>query len=189
MAKQYIFAYGSLINKQSRNKNMKNVEVIYGEVKGYRRSWCISVTDRKFTALGLVEDSSAICNGIYIPVSDEDIISFDKRELDGSGFQYERVRIDSKSCDKAFSDDIVYTYLTLKEKEATKSEPLIQSYIDVVLAGCLDYEKGFAEDFCNQTFGWSQYWINDREEPLYLHPKNIESQYLEIDKLLEDKKG
>ena len=184
MRNKYIFAYGSLINHESRNKNMPNVEVIYGKIDSYKRSWCISVTERNFTALGLIKDATSHCNGVYIPATNEDIKSFDKREIEGSGYKYERVLVQREFCDDLFKDDEVYTYISI-DNNLSNICPLIESYIDVVISGCLDYNYEFAEEFIKNTSNWNSNWINDRKNILYSNPKRLDDYYDDIDELLK----
>jgi hypothetical protein len=41
--------------------------------------------------------------------------------------------------------------------------PLLQSYIDVVVEGGLEYGPDYAREIIETTDGWSRYWLNDRE--------------------------
>ena len=41
--------------------------------------------------------------------------------------------------------------------------PLLESYIDIVVEGGLEYGPEFARELIETTAGWSQYWLNDRE--------------------------
>lgn len=65
----------------------------------------------------------------------------------------------------------LYVYETLYTNKIdhfpTHSVPLAQSYIDIVVEGCLlSLGVEFAYLFAVTTFGWSTLWINDREWPL-----------------------
>ncbi|KAJ3156152.1 hypothetical protein HDU86_004120 [Geranomyces michiganensis] len=44
----------------------------------------------------------------------------------------------------------------------TPTIPIPQSYVDVVLEGCLEYGPAFAADFVLHTKGWEGVWVNDR---------------------------
>ena len=60
--------------------------------------------------------------------------------------------------------------------------PILQTYIDVCLTGCLEFGEDFAEEFLETTFAWNQFWINDRvlaRRP-WVHCPN----YAAIDELL-----
>mgnify|MGYP007000463906 len=48
--------------------------------------------------------------------------------------------------------------------------------------GCLKYGEDFAIEFLDTTFGWNQYWINDRLLPR--RPWIHQPLYMKIDNLL-----
>ena len=41
--------------------------------------------------------------------------------------------------------------------------PLLESYIDEVVEGGLEYGENFARELVETTSDWSDYWLNDRE--------------------------
>ena len=48
--------------------------------------------------------------------------------------------------------------------------PIVQSYVDIFMSGCLEQEqrfelKGFAAECITTTKDWSTHWINDRPYP------------------------
>jgi hypothetical protein len=48
--------------------------------------------------------------------------------------------------------------------------PIVQSYVDVFVSGCLEQEqrfelKGFAQQCLVTTHEWSEHWVNDRLYP------------------------
>lgn len=57
---------------------------------------------------------------------------------------------------------------------ADSSHPILQSYVDIILRGCLKISKDFAKSFIETTHGWCgydddmhYYFVNDREVPIY----------------------
>jgi hypothetical protein len=60
--------------------------------------------------------------------------------------------------------------------------PILQTYIDVVVSGCLEHGDAFAREFIQTTFKWSPYWLNERE--LARRPWLHQAQYMHIDALL-----
>jgi hypothetical protein len=46
---------------------------------------------------------------------------------------------------------------------ASAEFPLLQSYIDVVVEGAMDYGQPFAHELLETISDWSEYWLNDRE--------------------------
>jgi hypothetical protein len=60
--------------------------------------------------------------------------------------------------------------------------PLVESYIDVVVEGGLEYGEDFARQLIETTSDWSYYWLNDRE--LARRPWVRDPSSAEVDKLL-----
>jgi hypothetical protein len=46
---------------------------------------------------------------------------------------------------------------------ASAQFPLLESYVDVVVEGALEYGEPFARELLETTSDWSNYWLNDRE--------------------------
>jgi hypothetical protein len=67
---------------------------------------------------------------------------------------------------------------------ASATYPLLQSYIDVVLDGALEYSWDFARELVETTQDWSPYWLNDRELPR--RPWVFDRNYAEEDQLLRE---
>merc|ERR1712187_978804 len=61
--------------------------------------------------------------------------------------------------------------------------PMLQSYIDVCILGCLEYSEEFAIEFINTTSGWDGPWLNDRK--LARRPWVHQPSYKVIDELLK----
>jgi len=70
--------------------------------------------------------------------------------------------------------DRVWIYVVAKPEAATVAYPVCQSYVDVVLDGCLEYGDDFAKLFITSTADWAKpdsvdqktkcsSWLNDRE--------------------------
>ena len=62
--------------------------------------------------------------------------------------------------------------------------PILQTYVDVCISGCLEYGDEFAREFIRTTFLWSPYWLNERE--LAWRPWLHQKQYVKIDTLLRE---
>jgi hypothetical protein len=62
---------------------------------------------------------------------------------------------------------------------ASEEKPLVQSYVDIFISGCLEQEEqqrlaGFAQRCINSTTDWSAFWVNDRiypRRPFIYQPK------------------
>ena len=62
--------------------------------------------------------------------------------------------------------------------------PILQTYIDVCLSGCLEHGEEFAREFVETTFKWSPFWLNERE--LARRPWVHQKEYVRIDRLLAE---
>jgi len=52
-------------------------------------------------------------------------------------------------------DDVrVWVYLQQEHKAANKHFPIHQSYVDIIMRGCLSISEGFARSFLDTTHGW-----------------------------------
>lgn len=106
----------------------------------------------------------------------------------------------------------VWVYVQKDAIPADPSHPIPQSYVDIIIRGCLTISKDFARSFIETTEGWnsnscdeasgagdaanvdnnsndSQHWVDDRDFPIY---KRADSEYSKknadmIDQLLEEK--
>jgi hypothetical protein len=47
--------------------------------------------------------------------------------------------------------------------EADAAFPVLESYVDTVIEGALEYGTDYARELIETTADWSQYWLNDRE--------------------------
>ncbi|KAJ3128707.1 hypothetical protein HK098_003699 [Nowakowskiella sp. JEL0407] len=141
-----------------------------------------------------------VCNGVLFAVTEKQLYAFDRRE-----FNYLRIGIPHRLItplreDSKFAlseNDLVWAYLLPSHRcrLADEFHPLIQTYVDVVLYGCLTISKEFANEFIISS--WSDTpitssqmskllaeieatnqvndsirfhtlpWINDRNSPMY----------------------
>lgn len=189
----FIFGYGSLINYTSRRQtNPESKDAIPVRVSpefGYVRAWNFHGSSSKLTALGLRKietgNEANSINGVIYPVNGTDMSLVDARE-EG----YTRVEVPWKFVQ-------CYSWPALPHPEQTKlwmylpespylpnrEYPILQTYVDVCLDGCFEYGEEFAIEFLESTFGWSQFWLNDRllaRRP-WIHCPNHQF----IDRLLE----
>nr|MDJ0707650.1 hypothetical protein [Leptolyngbyaceae cyanobacterium MO_188.B28] len=178
---------GSLINKVSRNFTGVLADIHPVRVSGIKRGWYINIPEDRDTGLGAISDSASSCNGILMAANGEDFIALDSREkIHG----YQRVKLpleiftflDSETIRK-IEIEAIWTYITDKIIQPTENCPIAQSYLDVVLEGCLSISDTFAEEFILSTYGWEFPWIDDRQKPRYRRP--ISADIERIDMLLK----
>jgi hypothetical protein len=162
---------------------------------GYKREWNFrSFTG--FTALGVVPavDDANDINGVLFQVSSSEISNFDRREVG-----YEKVVVPVKfiKFHPEVSGTTAQTILDLRPNKkiwlyvpipsqnmhADENHPLLQSYVDTVLQGCLMWGgEDMAEEFILTTSGWSCFYLNDT--PSSRRPWLFRKQYATIDDLL-----
>jgi len=173
---QFIFGYGSFI--ESRTRSMTSPSALYAfpvNVVGIQRGWFGQVGGVSLspTYLGAVSDSNSNCNGVIFKVSQQELEAFDNYETD-----YKRERVDQENIimldGRKFPPEGDIWFYTVTEKRFASLEfPIVQSYVDVCLNGCLEIEAAyplakeaeFTVTFLKTSTNWSKYWVNDRIYP------------------------
>ena len=193
----FIFGYGSLINTASRNatasKPVIAVPIQIAAAFGYVRCWC----DRSpsgFTALGLRRlppgESGMTINGVLYPVEGNDMAAFDARESGYVRLEVPRDMIEAVSWQRLPEQGRIWVYVPATEGREpgeglptpNSRFPLLESYIDVVVEGGMEYGPDYARETIATTADWSAYWLNDRELPR--RPWVFDKQYAAVDTML-----
>ena len=175
---QFIFGYGSLINSASRNSTAgaptQAIPVRVSAAFGYIRTW----SDRSasgFTALGLRKpgpgEKASTVNGVLYAVEGNDMAKFDAREQGYARVEIPRDDIEAAAWQGLPQTGTIWVYVPVGPKgeagvglPAPDAQfPLLESYIDVVVEGGLEYGEDFARELIETTSDWSDYWLNDRE--------------------------
>ena len=175
---QFIFGYGSLINTASRNATasapIPAIPVRVAADFGFIRTW----NDRSpsgFTALGLRRpgpgEQPTTINGVLYAVAGDDMSKFDAREVGYARVEVPHEKIEALSWQSIPKDGRIWVYVPVRPghdpgvdpPQVDAAYPLLESYIDVVIEGCLEYGPDYARELIETTSGWSQYWLNDRE--------------------------
>lgn len=175
---QFIFGYGSLINTQSRDSTSTTpipaIPVRVSRAFGYIRAW----NDRSpsgFTALGLRRagpgERADTINGVLYPVDGDNMARFDARESGYARVEIPHDAIEAVSWQGLPDSGHIWVYVPQAAghkpgeelPEPTADFPLLESYIDVVIEGGLQYGPDFAREIIATSAGWNQYWLNDRE--------------------------
>jgi len=172
----YIFGYGSLVQIESRTRTVPSAfaaaPVI---VKGISRGWYAQTGGVSLnpTYLGAVHQENATTNGVIYPVTPTELAANDAREIG-----YVREKIDAAAITrldggKVPSDAEFWFYASKEKKFASAEHPIVQSYVDICIDGCLEIEAmyplaaeyHFAEQFIQTCTDWKTPWINDRIYP------------------------
>lgn len=189
---QYIIGYGSLIETASKNATDPHT----GEnkpvwVTHYQRGWFSKGLSDGFstTYLGVIKNKHARFNGSIFNLPVSSLQHFDTREK-----YYCRVLVSPADIHlltgKKLPSGQFWIYELKPELVAPPSDryPIVESYVDIFLAGCLEIEKkyhlsNFAAACINTTSDWSVNWVNDRIYPR--RPSLYQPHALVIDKLLK----
>ena len=190
-----LFCYGSLLNScQLGQHDTENCLLTPALIHGYRRAWSIDLKSG-FTSVAVVKDGSSSCNGAIISVEQQSLFELDLRESN-----YTRTLISSEQLEVQHNrtwDKECFVYTVASHTSPTENTPILQSYIDVVLNGCMRIDKtyqlenyAFCREFIRSTIGWESPWVNDRKAPRYpralvYEPSNF-LVFNEIDSLLTE---
>lgn len=180
----YIFGYGSLMNSSSRRLTGQTGVAIPAVVSGLIRYW--GKIDTSLTASPLVVDlGQGKVNGVLLEISATELPQFDTREKGYHRHQLNRQQID---CSHSLSDDDqIWVYIKNEPEPPCHKAPVLQTYIDTVLEGCLEVSDSFARFFVEHTVGWQHPIENDRLQPRYINYAGVEANKLQqIDQLLRD---
>jgi len=168
----YYFGYGSLVNRDTR----PTVEFSKrARLNGWQRAWEHRTSDpertQQCTSLSIErlqpDVSEGGIDGVIARMKASDLAILDERE---SG--YERMNIPATQfvLPDEISPQSVYVYRSLPQNRhaATENHPILQSYIDCVLAG---YHHQFGESgmlaMIASTRGWNTPIMDDRADPHY----------------------
>jgi len=190
---QYIVGYGSLMEAKSKQMTEPNAgESRPVQVTGFRREWNLHGTFPT-TFLGVREDASAqMVAVLYRAELIEGKIGADARE-----FSYCRAPVDADSVSTLDGSELpaqsqIWIYVNKPEflSSPNAKHPIVQSYVDIFITGCLEMQERVTEsgfNFVDQciltTSGWSKHWVNDRLYPR--RPFMYQKRVLEIDEPLK----
>lgn len=170
MTKNYIIGYGSLINGESQNVTGLAYNSIPIVLKDYVRSWSVLYDDLQFCALGVYPQTGSKVNGVLFQV--DDLVEFDKRE-----HGYHRIPMEASELETWFpqhkipNDGLIWMYVPQDGKygEASEQHYIWQSYVDVILMGCVAIDAAFAQMFIESTNNWIlAHFKDDRAESAYI---------------------
>jgi len=171
---QFIIGYGSLMQEASRIRSAPNAKTVTPiHVSGFQRAWIAKGSDAGFstTFLGAVADSTSSFNAVSFSVDAKDMAALDIRE---SG--YCRLKVESTQLTSYLPQPLpageywVYTNKAEHITRASAEKPIVQSYVDIFISGCLEQEQafqltGFTQTCIDSTAQWSKHWVNDRIYP------------------------
>jgi cation transport regulator ChaC len=197
--RHFLFGYGSLINVSSRartNPSLAEQEGLPVLVRNIEREW-VARTSSGYTAMGVKLRKNSKCTGVLFEVNKMELADLDQREkaydrlevqlnlieqipfLNEEDF-YENERAEALFNSKENEENIrVWVYIQKNPIPADSSHPIPQSYVDVILSGCLNISEEFAKSFIKTTKGWENErepsFVNDREIPIYVRANATET--------------
>jgi hypothetical protein len=202
----YIFGFGSIINTETHapwlgvdSQPLKGQSATIAPSFGYRRGWNFR-SNTGFTALGIVRDKGGgnLINGVLFRIPHTMLSGFDRREvgytrleLDSNHLIFEKENNSSKNnCCTSFNirrDEKIWVYVPNSEfcAESNEDHPILQSYVDTVMQGCLHWGGiQMARQFVETTDSWSSYFLNDT--PSSRRPWLFRKEYNTIDAILRE---
>ncbi len=171
-SRHFIFGYGSLINSISRQVTGETGAAVAVKISGFVRHWSKISSHYGMSSVVVLADISGACNGVLVEVQGSELKQFDEREKG-----YQRVLVDLHSINFYDSSQIllagpgsdikIWLYQAETIVQPCQKFPVVFSYLDVILAGCLEYSSEFCDDFIELTQGWQHRMLNDRQNPRY----------------------
>jgi gamma-glutamylcyclotransferase (GGCT)/AIG2-like uncharacterized protein YtfP len=171
-----------LVNSVSRKLTGQTGAAIPAVVHGLVRHWSLIDDSYRLSPLAANVGEGQV-NGVLLKVDEHTLSEFDYRETG-----YRRIKLDHKNIDalSPFDDqEPVWVYVTENIFNPTVSSPIVQSYVDTVIAGCLEISEAFAKQFIEHTVGWHHPMENDRHQPKYARVAGVQKEHHAIiDQLL-----
>jgi hypothetical protein len=190
---QYIIGYGSLMEDESRSRTSPKADSPHPvEIKGYRRGWFARAEGAGFgaTYLGVLPDRERHLNAVIYQVDATELTATDRREA-----LYCRTSVamsDIKPLEwEFFPENRAQTWIYVSKPQSAAAPdsryPIVQSYVDIFVLGCLEQEQrfgltGFSQQCLSTTADWSEHWVNDRIHPR--RPFVFQPRARQIDNLL-----
>lgn len=179
----WIFGYGSLMCADSRARTGVTGEAFPVILHGVERGWNVPIAGAQLSVVGIHRQADKKTGGVLFPLNDSELRHFDAREV-----EYERVPLAREQLELVRGHQLPEgEYWVYMPQPSESHHPIAQSYLDVILHGCLQESMDFARHFLRHTSAWKTR-LNDRDEPLYPRPLNPKQQVVIplIDHLLNE---
>lgn len=159
MTDQYIFGYGSLVNRETHA--FENVYT--ARLTGWRRVWRHTLL-RPVAYLSVEPDPGSAIDGLIMGVSHPD------PQLEQRERGYDRHAVELQVDHDMTGPASIEVYAVHHEKHGRPEQllPVYLSYIDVVVQGYLrEYGESGVQHFFETTNGWRAPVLDDRKSPYY----------------------
>ncbi|PYG31047.1 gamma-glutamylcyclotransferase family protein [Pelagimonas varians] len=165
MTHTYFFGYGSLVDQRTHEFTPAQP----AKASGWRRAWC-ATPDRDLCFLTAVRDKSSEIMGLVAPVPGQNWASLDAREQ-----AYERHEAGHEvDHPNGAASVAIYSVAPSRRSRPTADNPILLSYLDVVIHGYLqEFGEDGAAQFFATTSGWEAPILHDRADPVYSRAQNL----------------
>lgn len=160
MPDKFFFGYGSLVNRGTHDYPQAQK----ARANGWRRAWRATPL-RALSYLTVVPSEGDFVEGLIAAVPGADWAALDVREQ-----AYRRKDAAHQIKHQAGRDleVVIYAIEAGKHSDPTDENPILLSYIDVVVQGYLhEFGPDGAQHFFETTGGWHAPILNDRAAPVY----------------------
>ena len=190
----YVVGYGSLMDAASKKRSWpKSSGDRPASIQGFERAWNVRGTSIGFstTFLGVTQQADAkMVTALYRVGDPVSFAAGDTREAPYCRVRVSPERISMLDGSATPDDGDIWIYVVRPDhlQPADANYPIVQSYVDIFLNGCIELAKhavnkdfDFVTACITTTEGWSTHWVNDRANPR--RPYDEPNAFL-IDKLL-----
>ncbi len=165
MTHAYFFGYGSLVDQRTHDYTPTHP----AKAKGWARTWC-ATPDRDLCFLSAIRDTNCTILGLVAPVPGANWDLLDERE---QAYERHETRDDIDHPD-AGSSVAIYSVADHRRSKPTDKNPILLSYLDVVIHGYLqEFGQDGAAHFFATTQGWEAPILNDRHAPIYPRSQSL----------------
>lgn len=164
------FGYGSLVNRATHDYPSAKP----AQLDGWRRVW-VHVAARPVAYLSVEPADKGQILGLVADVPGNDWVALDERE-----HAYDRHPVEAH-IDAVPHPVQVYAVPKANRLPPTDANPLLLSYIDVVVQGFLrEFGTDGASHFFATTHGWEAPILNDRANPIYPRSQRLSQSEVEV---------
>lgn len=161
----HFFGYGSLVNRTTHDHSPTHRATLHG----WRRAWR-AVPERALCYLTAVRDPNASIDGLIAPVPGDSWAELDRREA-----AYDRhPATHALTHTSPAQEVVVYAIDPARHSHPGPDNPILLSYLDVVIAGYLaEYGPDGPDQFFGTTDGWQAPILDDRAAPRYARARAL----------------
>lgn len=161
--KRFFFGYGSLVHKGTHD----HANHAPARLRGWKRVW-VATPARALPYLSVIRDDSSAIDGLIAEVPDQGWDALDQREA-----AYQRVPLGAELTHQMAdmptdSLTVVYSVSPDEQQPVSDKNPILLSYLDVVVQGYFDvFGAAGVDHFFSTTFNWTGSYLDDRAAPIY----------------------